>query len=374
MSATQQSAKAATQATQPSSVQSKAYQVPIGADIWGTTTNKLHNVWVALPGCDPSPTCSGGTPPGKIAVFNPRTSKWIQRISLPSGYAQPLFLKFDKQGRLWFPLPMSNSIGMYNPSTKKFQQWTVPTADSGPWDLTIDAQGNIWFTEHFGNKIGRFDPVTQTFIEIPTPATNSQPYGITIDSTGNVWFTENNSSVALIAEYTTQNQLLEYKIRNSQDGSLTPHLITVDPNGNIWWSEGFVGMIGELNIQQAQPGTNNGVTEYPYSQICQGCGMHTSGIGVDSNGLIWFDDSLQGTYGMFPDSGTGSFTLYEAPGYSNNPHPHDGLMVDYQNHIWFDEEFANKLVKSIYTPSVSSTSLPTATPSSSPTLSPTPTQ
>lgn len=334
-----------------SGVTTTTYTVPKGSDPWGTAENSAGNVWVAVPGCDPDPTCPSGTPPGKIEAVHPATGKWIQTHTLPAGYAQPLFLAFDQKGRLWFPLPMGNAIGMYNPNNGTFHQWNVPTANAGPWDLAIDAQGNIWFTEHFVNKIGRFNPVTKTFLEIDTPASDSEPYGITLDAYGNVWFTENNPSDALIAEYTTQGKLNEYKIRNSYDGSLTPHLITVDPNGNIWWTEGFVGMIGELKIAQAMPGTNDGVTEYAYPQLCQTCGMHTSGIGVDkTNGLIWFDDSLQNTYGSFPYSGTGSFTMYEAPGYTNNPHPHDGLMVDDQDFIWFDEEFAGSIVKVVYTP------------------------
>ncbi len=328
-----------------------SYHIPQGADPWGTTTDSHGNIWLAVPGCDPTPTCPASTPPGKIAVFNPATSKWLHTYTLPAGYAQPFFLAFDQQGRLWFPLPMGNSIGMFNPASKSFAQWTVPTPNAGPWDLAIDAQGNIWFTEHFVNKIGRFDPATGTFTEIATPASDSQPYGITLDASGNVWFTENNPSVALIAEYTTQGVLNEYKIRNTEDGSLTPHLITVDPNGNVWWTEGFVGMIGELVVAQAVPGTNNGVTEYAYPRLCNACGMHTSGIGVDRiNGLIWFDDSLQNTYGLFPYSGTGSFRMHKAPYYSYNPHPHDGLMVGSRNTIWFDEEFANRLAKVIYTP------------------------
>ncbi len=325
------------------------YSTPQGTDPWGTAIDKKGNVWLAVPGCDPTPACPSGTPPGKIETIQPSTGKWIQTHTLPVGYAQPFFLAFDKQGRLWFPLPMGNAIGMFNPANNSFAQWTVPTANAGPWDLAIDAQGNIWFTEHFVNQIGRFNPITHTFMEIATPASDSQPYGITLDASGNVWFTENNPSVALIAEYTMQGQLNEYKVRNSYDSNLTPHLITVDPSGNIWWSEGFVGMIGELHSAQAVPGTTDGVTEYAYPRLCSTCGMHTSGIGVDkANRSIWFDDSLQNSYGFFPYGGAGKFTMQKAPGYSSNPHPHDGLMVDSQGRIWFDEEFTNKLVKVIY--------------------------
>jgi streptogramin lyase len=318
------------------------YHVASGTDPWGTAFDKNGNVWVAVPSCDPNPTCNK-TPAGKIEVFNPSSSTWTNTYQLPSSYSQALFMAIDKNGNVWFPLFMSNAIGMLNPSTKVFHKYTVPTTNAGPWDIVIDHNGKIWFTEHFTNKIGRFDPVTHQFMEVKTPASDSQPYGITVDAKDNIWFTENNSSVALIGKYTTAGKLLEYKIRNSPPGGLTPHLITVDPNGNIWWSEGFVGKIGELKVSQAKPGTNNGVTEYTYKS--NGGNEHTSGISTDKNGKIWFDDSEQEVFGSFPDSGTGSFSLHNIP--TQNGHPHDGLNVDSQNRVWFDEEFAEKIAKAI---------------------------
>jgi streptogramin lyase len=361
----------------------KDFYLPAGQEPWGTTFDRSGNVWVAIPGCDPAPTCSSGTPPGKIAEYKPSTSSWIATYQLPSGFAQALFVAVDGQGNLWFPMPMSNSIGMLNPNSNTFQQWAVPTSGAGPWDVAIDHNGKVWFTEHFTNQIGEFDPSSQTFKEFATPAGNSQPYGIVVDGSNNIWFTENNSSVAMIGEYTTGGVLNEYKIRNSSAGGLTPHLITVDPTGNIWWSEGWVGMIGELNVKQAQAGTNLGVTEYAYPATCGSCGgTHASGISVDSNGLVWFTDALQSIFGSFPDSGSGSFSVYQTP--TQNSHPHDGLNVDNQNRIWFTEEFANKLAVATQTnvppptPTVGTsptttptkTSSPTATPSA--TMSPTP--
>ena len=356
--------------------------IPTGQEPWGTTFDSSGNVWVAIPGCDPSPTCSSNTPPGKIAEYKPSASSWIATYQLPSGFAQPLFLAVDGQGNLWFPMPMSNSIGMLNPASHTFQQWGVPTSGAGPWGVAVDHNGKVWFTEHFTNKIGEFDPSSHTFTEFATQAGNSQPYGIVVDGSNNVWFTENNSSVAMIGEHTSGGTLNEYKIRSNPPGGLTPHLITVDPNGNIWWTEGWVGMIGKLNVSQAQPGTINGVTEYAYPATCGNCGTHTSGISVDSNGLVWFDDALQSAFGSFPDSGNGSFSMYSTP--TQNSHPHDGLNVDSQNRIWFTEEFANKLALAIQTnvqpptPTVgtSPTTTPTQTPSPtvtpSATVSPTP--
>lgn len=327
----------------PATVAATDFYIPAGQDPWGTTFDSQGNVWVAVPGCDPTPTCSNTTPPGKIEEFNPSTSSWIATYQLPAKFAQPLFLSFDAKGRLWFPMPMDNALGMYNPANHSFRKWTVPTANAGPWGVVVDHKGKVWFTEHYTNKIGRFDPGTHTFKEFTTPSANSQPYGITVDAKNNIWFTENNSAVARIGEFTTGGVLKEYTIESSPPVGLTPHLITVDPNGNIWWSEGFVGRIGELVVSEAKAGTNDGVTEYTYPVTCSTCSEHTSGISVDKNGLVWFDDSLQGVFGSFPDTGTGTFSLYNTP--TQNGHPHDGLNVDSQNRIWFDEEFANKLAE-----------------------------
>ena len=332
------------------------YHVPSGLDPWGTAFDGAGNVWVAVPGCNPNPDCGSKTSPGKIEEFNPTTSTWINIYNLPSGWGQALFLQFDSSGNLWFPMFHTNQLGEMLASDHSFQQWTMPTAASVPWDLVFDNSGKIWITEHFVNQIAEFDPSANNgkgavVQEVPTPATNSNPYGITVDGSNNIWFTENNSSVALIGEYTpptstTAGILQEYKIRNGSTTNLTPHMITVDPKGgNIWWTEGFAGEIGELNITLATPGTNNGVTEHVYPQTCKGCGTHASGIDVDSNGLIWFDDSLQNTFGSFLDTGTGTFSMYTAP--SSRSHPHDGIRVDSLNRIWFDEQYAEKLAEAV---------------------------
>ena len=287
------------------------YKVPSGLDPWGTTFDSAGNVWVAVPGCNPNPDCGNNAGPGKIEVFNPSTSTWTKTIQLPSG--QALFLAFDTTGNLWFPLFHTNQLGEYD-AAGAFHFWTMPTAASGPWDLVFDQQGKLWITEHFVNKVAEFDPSTSTFVqELTTQSSASQPYGITVDASNDVWFTENNSADTFIDEYTAAGALQRFMIENGSVSNLTPHLITTDPvTGNVWWTEGFVGRIGELVVTQAVPDTNAGVYEYTYPRI-NGSSTHTSGISIDSNGLVWFDDSLQNSFGSFPDTGTGSFSMYNAP-------------------------------------------------------------
>src|SRR6266702_159156 len=186
------------QATHASGISSVTdYFVP-GSFPWGTAFDSSGNVWVALPGCDLAPSCSSSTPPGKLALFDPTGQNWKTTVQLPSGYGQPVFVAVDSSSNVWFTMPVTNSIGMYNPTHATVTQWAVPTSSAGPWDLAIDSTGKIWFTEHYVNQIGSFDPNTQTFHEMATPTASSQPYGITIDSSNNIWFTENPDTAAQI--------------------------------------------------------------------------------------------------------------------------------------------------------------------------------
>src|SRR5437588_5135564 len=99
------------------------YHVQSGLDPWGTIFDGSGYVLVADPGCNPNPVCVNNTAPGKIEVFNPSTSSWTKTIQLPSGYGQALFLAFDLNGRVWFPMFQTNTVGMYDPTNQTFQQW-----------------------------------------------------------------------------------------------------------------------------------------------------------------------------------------------------------------------------------------------------------
>ncbi len=133
------------------------YPVPAGSYPWGTAFDGSGRVWMAMPGCDLAPSCPSSTPPGKLVLFDPNTQNWATVVSLPAGFGQPVFVAVDHTGKVWFTMPVTNSIGRTTIS-----QWAVPTGGAGPWDIAIDSKGIIWFTEHYTNQIASFDPNTHT--------------------------------------------------------------------------------------------------------------------------------------------------------------------------------------------------------------------
>jgi streptogramin lyase len=301
---------------------------------WGITIDEQHGlVWVAEPGCDPTPVCQSAFP-SIIGEYSQADGSLIENFKEPdSTYSSPLFVTLDNQGDVWFTEPTTDHIGELIPSTNIWHQWPLPKGTM-PYDLLFDKNGNLWFTEFGSSAIGFFNPRTQLYVQTLLPTANSNPYGITMDIHGNIWFTENALNVEKIGTFTPTTtgkiQITEYVVPFKQ-----PHLITSDKNGNIWFSGAFEGTIGKFD-----PAT--GVTQtYLVSLFCKQittgiCETHISGIVIDPHGNVWFTDSLGGRVGyLVPSSGQ----VFEAILSKHDAHPHDGLAIDNYGTIWFTEEF-----------------------------------
>lgn len=312
-------------------------EVPTQTNPWGLALDNQGHIWVAEPGCNASPSCQNAFPT-YIGEYQLSNGSLIKNYAEPSNFSSPVFLVKDNKGRFWFTETNSNAIGMLLPgtTTPTWKQWQVPTAKSNPYDLTLDANGNIWFSEFNANKIGFLNTTTHAFVETPIPSAGANPYGITKAPNGTIWFAEN--TLSKIGSF-TPTKTGHITIQEHTINTASPHLITADKTGNIWYSQGFSGVIGEYI-----PSTGVHKDFQVSTGICpdpNNCpGTHISGIGVDSKGMVWFDDSLDARVGYLNPQ-TGAFKALQL---SNiNAHPHDGLLVDSANNIWFTELYADKL-------------------------------
>src|SRR5216683_912159 len=236
-------------------------------------------------------------------------------------------------GDVWFTQPSSDALGEFDPQDQSWQQWQLKQGSS-PFDMTFDTHGNLWFTEFGTNDIGFFDPRTDTLVENPIPTPASNPYGITVDPHGTVWFTENATGVDQIGSFTTTTSGT-IKITEHAVGAVRPHLITTDRAGNVWYSGGFGGNIGEFNPRSGNSISfvvNQGTCSSPTS--CPG--THISGIYLDNKGNVWFTDALSQRVGYLVPA-SGQVVVRTLP--YNNAHPHDGLLIDSSDRVWFTEEF-----------------------------------
>ncbi len=306
---------------------------------WGIALDPYHGfVWVAEPGCDPDTGCPPTTQ-GALGQYALSDGTFISDFNEPPGYSSPLFTAVDDAGNVWFTQPTINALGEFNHVNETWNKWSLKKGSS-PFDLIFDKLGNLWFTDPGTNSIGFMDTLTHTIVENPIPTAASSPYGITLDIHGTMWFAENSSGINQIASFqptpSGKIKITEYTVTG-----LRPHLITSDKAGNIWFSEGFAGFIGKFN-----PHDGTSITFSAFGGTCASpgnctTGTHVSGIYVDATtGNIWFTDSLSHRVGYIIPS-TGQVVTRTLP--NVNAHPHDGLIIDGSDRIWFTSEFAQTL-------------------------------
>lgn len=312
---------------------------------WGVALDEKRGfVWVAEPGCDFAPVCqdpaTGGTAvfPGIIGKFSMADGSLIMEYQQPKGYSSPMFPQVSKDGQIWFTEPSADAIGVFDPDTQNWSQYPV-TKGSAPYDLVIDNNGNIWFTEFLGGQIGFLNGKTRQIVETPIPTLGSRPYEITKDHKGNIWFAENGQGLSRIGTFkSTTSGTISIQDYATEANLLTqPHGIVADAKDRIWFTEGFKGTLAVFDpatgsVNRYQVGRATACRRPPYN-----C-THISGVGVDKNGNVWFDDSLNAVVGYFSPS-TNAIYVQMLP--DPNSHPHDGLAVQSNGTVWFTEQFGS---------------------------------
>jgi virginiamycin B lyase len=317
-----------------------ATQAPTSLLPWGTAYDKLHGYfWVAEPGCEPVPKCPAPIP-GVLGQYALSDGSFLQDFTEPTGYSSPLFVAVGADGHVWFTQPNSDALGEFDPQTMTWQTWPLKNDGGDPYDLVFDTSGNIWFTELAGNDIGFFNTRTHTMVENPVPTPKSEPYGITLDPHGNVWFAENGVGINQLGSFTPTPSGTVKITEHAVDAGQRPHLITADKAGNIWYSSGFTGTVGKYN---PAIGTNTNFLVYTggtCKNILTCTGTHISSVLADNQGNVWFTDSLSQQVGyLIPSTGRVVARTLKA-----NSHPHDGLLLDNSNRVWFTEQDTLALV------------------------------
>jgi streptogramin lyase len=88
------------------------------------------------------------------------TGTWIGKFGFPMKRT-PEGLWSAADGRLWFTVPVGNTIGSMT-LQGAFQLKTLPVANGGPREIVEGPDGDIWFTMQNGNAIGRLEVASWT--------------------------------------------------------------------------------------------------------------------------------------------------------------------------------------------------------------------
>jgi streptogramin lyase len=106
----------------------------------------------------------------------------------------------DAQDRLWFGENRSDSIGMFDTRTRRFQEWKPPTPGTWPYDVTSDKNGEVWSGGEYSDRILRLDPRSGRFVEYLLPGPTNVRRVFVDNSTDPVTFWVGSNHAASIVK------------------------------------------------------------------------------------------------------------------------------------------------------------------------------
>lgn len=133
----------------------------------------------------------------QIGKLDGKTGQW-EFFETPTPDSGPRRADVDAQGRFWFAEYYAGNIGMFDPETKKIQEWPIPpTPWSGPYDVVADKNGEVWAAGEFADNVYRLNPSTGAVTTYPLPTLEMNVQRIDVDSSTSpvtVWVSQNHKS------------------------------------------------------------------------------------------------------------------------------------------------------------------------------------
>lgn len=175
-----------------------------------------------------------------IGVFDPKTKRF-EHYDVGAGALYPHTIRADKAGVLWFTVAFSNHVGRFDPKTKDMKLLKLPDTPSlsivggpSPYGIDVDPRdGSVWYAKLAADKIGRIDPQTLEIREFDSPVRG--PRRQRFDAQGNLWVA--GFSEGAIARIDVQSwQAKVYRLPVSAPGEIpAPYALAIDPNSQDVW-------------------------------------------------------------------------------------------------------------------------------------------
>ncbi len=147
------------------------------------------------------------TTPNGAVYFASLAGSFIAQINVETGAATVLEpptagqgarrVWSDGRGRIWVSEWNAGQLGMYEPSTKKWQEWKLPGAHPAAYAVYVDDQDMIWLSDWGSNSILRFDPAREAFDALPIPSPGAGVRQI-LGRPGEIWAAESAADKLLV--------------------------------------------------------------------------------------------------------------------------------------------------------------------------------
>lgn len=261
---------------------------------------------------------------------------------------------------------LNNTIAAGPPPVDSFSitRHTVPTTNAGPFGIASEAGGkNLWFTERTSSQIGRLS-IAGGFNEYTFPTANSMPTNIARDGNGAFWFTE--TAAQKIGRIDINGNTIEYDALRSNLGNVGLWGIGLGSDGNMWYTEenqNIIGVIATGNTGASTRGTQTTVRIQQAGLAPKGISAYVQGgrqsfcssITTAEVDGLVQNDSTLGERAVTLSVGPPPFTGTSA---ASGPLAPAGIVEDSAGNVWVTQFYSNSVAKFVNGASGTATPFP----------------
>ena len=121
------------------------------------------------------------TTPGGDVYYASLAGSFLGRINRANGRSTVLEPPTDEQGarrawsdsrgRIWISEWNAGKVGVYDPRSRRWQEWRLPGRSPQPYAVYVDERDAVWLSDFGANALVRFDPATRRFttVRLPSP-------------------------------------------------------------------------------------------------------------------------------------------------------------------------------------------------------------
>ena len=247
----------------------------------------------------------------------PQSGRYVTEYEIPTACTQPLAIKVDPQGTVWFAQTNTGNIASFEPSTETFTEFENEAwPESGRsmiWGMDYSPDSSMWYTDEAYDAIWRFSILDKKYSLITYSDTDSFPQKIEVDGSSIIINDFTGAQISFI-EQTAQSGASSQFMNIP---SPLPESFTSDfalDGGYIWYTNWIFGGPGALvsfdhDGYEANIGENSSLDGYIKAIDLPEKTQTPNGLAVDSDGFIWIADTSSSSLYKF-DKQSESFTEY----------------------------------------------------------------
>jgi len=261
---------------------------------------------------------------------DPKSTNYVKEFRIPTVCTQPLAMKVDPQGLVWFGEVNTGKLGSFDPTTETFKEYDNPLWPKGArtmiWGMDYSPDGSLWYSDERFDSLWKFSIDDKKYERITYPTKgDALPQKILVEGSQIIINDFTGNKITFLDPTRADSALGFLNIPSPYENSVTSGF-AVDSNKHLWYTNWIFQQGGVLidfdyerymsDIARTSNSTSLQFTNYiRLVQLPQD--LYTpNGLSIDNDGYLWLADTSSSATFKF-DPTTEAFTKYT----TSNPLP-----------------------------------------------------